>query len=260
MALGVVKTFIAGEVLTASDLNALNTNILNNGEDLGWPATKAKDLDGQIKVLKAECKETLLPVKDLKKGVKARQKIVRAAEKIIKQLSGSGPKSIARAKKKGKPTAALEAELMKHTGTAAAAQAETGGLEKKISDIEASIDPHRSEIERIHAELEPYKRIKDDLSTARATCRELTARFVAELKARCDSMDADQKQTLVTELFAQDIASGLDDAIDAKRRMLIRLIENLWDKYAVTMVEIQEDREELQRTLAGTLEELGYVN
>ncbi|MCH8913151.1 MAG: SAM-dependent DNA methyltransferase, partial [Planctomycetes bacterium] len=220
----------------------------------------AKDLEGQIKALKAECKETLIPVKDLKKGVKARQKIVKAAEKTIKQLGGTGPKSIARAKKKGEPTAVLEAELKKQTDAAAAAQAEASGLETQISDIEASVDPQRSEIERIDRELAPYKRIKDNLSTARATYRELTAKFVAELKTRCDSMDGDPKQALVMELFAQDIASGLDDAISAKRRMLVRLIESLWDKYAVTMVEIQEDREELQKTLAGTLEELGYAN
>lgn len=54
MAVSAVKTFISGEVLTASDLNALNTNILNNGEDLGWPATKAKDFNGQSATLDAD--------------------------------------------------------------------------------------------------------------------------------------------------------------------------------------------------------------
>jgi len=46
MAVGVAKTFVAGEILTASDLNQLNTNILNRGQDLGWPATKIRSLDG----------------------------------------------------------------------------------------------------------------------------------------------------------------------------------------------------------------------
>lgn len=41
-----LKTWGAGETLTASDLNAEFNNVLNNGEDLGWPATKAKDMDG----------------------------------------------------------------------------------------------------------------------------------------------------------------------------------------------------------------------
>lgn len=54
MAVSRSKTWIAGEVLTASDLNSEFNNILNNGEDLGWPATKAKDFDGQQLILDAD--------------------------------------------------------------------------------------------------------------------------------------------------------------------------------------------------------------
>ena len=46
MALAALKTFIAGEVLTASDLNSLNTNILNNAADLVSPFTKAISMGG----------------------------------------------------------------------------------------------------------------------------------------------------------------------------------------------------------------------
>lgn len=46
MALLAVKTFIAGEVLFASDVNALNTNILNNATDLVSPFTKAISMGG----------------------------------------------------------------------------------------------------------------------------------------------------------------------------------------------------------------------
>lgn len=54
MAVSQTKTYAAGEVLTASDLNASLTNITDNGEDLGWPATKAKDLNGQEFILDAD--------------------------------------------------------------------------------------------------------------------------------------------------------------------------------------------------------------
>lgn len=53
MALTVVKTFIAGEVLFASDLNAEFANIINEGEDLVTPATKAHDMNGFEFVLNA---------------------------------------------------------------------------------------------------------------------------------------------------------------------------------------------------------------
>lgn len=48
MALGASKTWVAGEVLTASDLNSEFSNIYTNGEDLSWPATKTKDFNSQI--------------------------------------------------------------------------------------------------------------------------------------------------------------------------------------------------------------------
>lgn len=54
MAVSASKTWITNESLTASDLNAEFSNIYSNGENLGWPATKLKDLDGQELVLDAD--------------------------------------------------------------------------------------------------------------------------------------------------------------------------------------------------------------
>jgi len=54
MALSALKTWIGGEVLTASDQNSEFSNIYSNGEDLAWPATKAKDFDGNELILDAD--------------------------------------------------------------------------------------------------------------------------------------------------------------------------------------------------------------
>ena len=54
MAVSLFKTFIAGEVLTAADLNSSLSQVFDNGQDLGWPATKAKDLDGNELILDAD--------------------------------------------------------------------------------------------------------------------------------------------------------------------------------------------------------------
>jgi hypothetical protein len=51
MAISAFKTFVAGEVLTAADLNSSFAQVFDNGEDLAWPATKAKDLNGQELIL-----------------------------------------------------------------------------------------------------------------------------------------------------------------------------------------------------------------
>lgn len=54
MALSAVKTWIAAEVLYASDLNAEFANLYNNGENLCTPATKAHDMNGYELTLDAD--------------------------------------------------------------------------------------------------------------------------------------------------------------------------------------------------------------
>lgn len=46
-----LKTWLAGEILTAADLNAEFLNILNNGQLVGFPRTQSADFDGQTLVL-----------------------------------------------------------------------------------------------------------------------------------------------------------------------------------------------------------------
>ena len=54
MAVSRSKSWISGEILSASDLNQEFNNIISGGESLGWPATVAKDLDGQELILDAD--------------------------------------------------------------------------------------------------------------------------------------------------------------------------------------------------------------
>jgi len=54
VAVTVFKTFIAGEVLTASDLNSSLTQLTNNGMDLWSPATESADFDGQKLILDSD--------------------------------------------------------------------------------------------------------------------------------------------------------------------------------------------------------------
>ena len=54
MAVTPFKTFISGEILTASDLNLSFTRITDNGEDVPFPSTKAIDFNGQSLILDAD--------------------------------------------------------------------------------------------------------------------------------------------------------------------------------------------------------------
>jgi hypothetical protein len=59
VALSRVKTWIAGEVLTASDLNSEFNNILNNGVDLWSPASKDIDINGNKIILDADADSSI---------------------------------------------------------------------------------------------------------------------------------------------------------------------------------------------------------
>ena len=64
MSVSPFKTFSAGEVLSASDLNSSFSQIFDNGEDLSWPATKAKDFDGQELILDADADTSITADQD----------------------------------------------------------------------------------------------------------------------------------------------------------------------------------------------------
>ena len=51
MAVSPFKTFVAGEILTAADLNASFAQVFDNGELLAWPATVTRDFDGNELIL-----------------------------------------------------------------------------------------------------------------------------------------------------------------------------------------------------------------
>ncbi len=219
----------------------------------------AKDLETKIKSLKAEIKERRLPVKDLNKALKAQQKRKKDAEKIIKQLTGKGQKSIAQAEKKGHPTEALHAELWKQRGIVDEASAEFARIEGQIQDIETAVQPLQDEIDSLQELLAPYEQIKADLAAVRATYRSLIKDFLDELSRRCEDMTVDYKQELVLKLFAQDLHAGLDEAVRDRQQELVRFVENLWDKYRVSLFELRHSQEIIKDNLDNILDKLGYV-
>ncbi len=69
--------------------------------------------------------------------------------------------------------------------------------------------------------------------------------------------DDEAKQLILRKLY--DLAnSELNRYLNAEKRALIRVVENLWDKYAVSNRELETERGERLKKLDGFLEGLGY--
>ncbi len=142
----------------------------------------------------------------------------------------------------------------------------TAANKKKATDADrqaftassTTLQPVFDQLAELEAALEPYEQIKTDLTEARKRYRDLMSQFVAELRARCAVLDANEQQALVLELFAGDLQAGLDAAVNAKRQGLIWFIENLWDKYAVPLEIIQRERNTYSTQIMQLMTGLGY--
>jgi len=69
--------------------------------------------------------------------------------------------------------------------------------------------------------------------------------------------DADARRLILNKIY--DIARAeLDRYLNAEKRMLVRAVENLWEKYAISVQKLEDDRETTLATMHGFLERLGY--
>jgi type I restriction enzyme M protein len=145
--------------------------------------------------------------------------------------------------------------LEKATGRARATDADR----QAAAAAKAALQPVFDLLASIETELAPYECIKEQLGEVRARYRKLTDAFVDELRARCTIMSEDEKRALVLELFAQDLQIGLDAAVGEKRQELVRLVEDMSDKYRVTLEELHYHRASIERNLSDLLKRLTYT-
>jgi type I restriction enzyme M protein len=69
--------------------------------------------------------------------------------------------------------------------------------------------------------------------------------------------EAEARRLILKKLY--DIArTELDRYLNAEKRILVQAVENLWEKYAVSNVMIEAERETTLKTLVGFLSDLGY--
>ncbi|HEV8713130.1 MAG TPA: hypothetical protein VGX03_09905, partial [Candidatus Binatia bacterium] len=192
----------------------------------------AKDLDRQMKELRAEHKDAL----------KELAKLEKAAAKA--RATKNNPSS-------------------HHAKTGALFPPSPGGRELErggpLYTAKTALQPVLDRLAAIEAELAPYEQIKTDLAAARARYRELTNAFVDELKSRCGATSDDEKRALVLELFAQDVQVGLDAAVAEKRQELVRFVEGMWDKYRSSLEALTHQRNDVSSRLTDFLKGLRYV-
>ena len=80
------------------------------------------------------------------------------------------------------------------------------------------------------------------------------------LKSIGGRLTEDEAQQLILQKLYDLVNKELNRYLNAEKRKIIQLVENLWDKYAVSSRELENERAVTLQTLRGHLERLGYWN
>ncbi|PMH28840.1 restriction endonuclease subunit M [Vibrio lentus] len=106
------------------------------------------------------------------------------------------------------------------------------------------------------------KQIKTQKSQRTKVTKSLKAKteaFERELNAKVDELGSDDAAKLILNILYQDMLTIVERYLATERQQLISTIENWWDKYQVTLTQIENSRNTAAKTLNSYLEGLGYV-
>ncbi|MEW2590943.1 class I SAM-dependent DNA methyltransferase [Micromonospora aurantiaca] len=103
------------------------------------------------------------------------------------------------------------------------------------------------------------RRLKGELMRVRKRQRDLRTQFVATLDRARAALTGPQEQSLVMGIWQEDLTAHLNSYAAVHRRQVIAALGNWWDKYAVSLTDIEAQRDTATAQLTTYLKELGYV-
>lgn len=106
------------------------------------------------------------------------------------------------------------------------------------------------------AELKAWKK---DLAEVKKKLKAKKAAFEAHLNRAVDGLDAERAAELLLTILHDDMRAIVERYIARQRQEIIAAVENWWDKYKVTLGEIERERDTAAARLRGYLGGLGYV-
>ncbi|MFN6527282.1 hypothetical protein [Nostoc sp. ChiSLP03a] len=129
----------------------------------------------------------------------------------------------------------------------------------KIAELEVFIERHEVEIAEIEAQLEPYKQIVKQLRDAKAELKTLKNELMKRLEAARAALSNEECRDLVLAIFKDGLITELERYVTAHRQQVIAAVENWWDKYQVTLQNIETERDAAAKKLNEFLQGLGYA-
>ncbi|MDZ7853921.1 MAG: class I SAM-dependent DNA methyltransferase [Halomonas sp.] len=120
------------------------------------------------------------------------------------------------------------------------------------ADTESSEDDEAAALEAIKAWKRERAQVKKQYAAKRNS-------FEQHLNAAVDALNESDAAELVGDILYSDLEAILERYIRQQRQQVIAAFETWWDKYRVTLADIETERDAAARELQGYLEGLGYV-
>lgn len=146
----------------------------------------------------------------------------------------------------------LEAKKLELEGQIKAATPE------KTEDGEDTADADETDEETAvdDAQIKAWKKA---LTALKKTIKVKKDSLTEELGASAEGLDEPAAATLLLTILHDDMQRILERYITVQRQQIVAAFENWWDKYKVTLTEIERDRDAAAEQLQGFLRGLGYV-
>jgi type I restriction enzyme M protein len=140
--------------------------------------------------------------------------------------------------------ASLEAEVAELGSTIKAAAA--GDDEEDAEEVDDA--PSEADI----------KNLKSRLTATRKQLKAEKAAFAQRISAASEALDTQAARGLVLDTFRNDVFREADERVSRHRRGVIWAFETWWDKYKVTLDDIERERNATSIMMQTFLQDLGY--
>jgi len=100
---------------------------------------------------------------------------------------------------------------------------------------------------------------KKDLAALKKVIKAKNDSLTREFNQSVDGLDAEAAGALLLTILHNDMQRIVERYVTQQRQQIVAAFENWWDKYKVTLTEIEKDRNQAAEQLQGFLKGLGYV-
>ena len=131
-------------------------------------------------------------------------------------------------------------------------------LQQEIKQLETQIEPITEAIETAEAGIQRHVDLENELKACATLIRAIEQRKEELVEQAREQITAEEAKQLIINRWHTKLHSTINSYLEVHTRQLQQAVEELHDKYTVTLTDILAERETYTKELNQFLEELGY--